>query len=244
MGFLDTAAGIAGGGIFSKSLRKKASNFLFGTPEKHKRVSTLRDEQEPLYQQLVNAGLNPGAGGAFGTAADYYRDLLSDNPADLAAYANPELRRYHEDIMPSIAEQYAGMGSGGLSSSGFQNAAIQGATDLSERIAAIRANLRQSGAAGLQNIGGMGLQNFSQDVMTQPGTQGFVSSVAPAAGTAIGAAVGGPAGAAIGSGIGSWFGGKGAKIGANTSPYGSNSMAASPQTGFQLPNFQYSNRGF
>src|SRR5882757_9545119 len=166
---------------------------LFGTPEKRENVSILRPEQEGLYNQLQGAGQRRGAGGAFGNAADYYRNLLSDDSADYNAFAAPAMRQYNQDIAPGIAEQYAGLGAGGsgLSGSGFRNAQVQGATDLSERLGSIRANLRQSGAQGLSNIGQMGLQNFSQNMVTEPGTQGFLSSVAPAIGTAAGAALGG-----------------------------------------------------
>lgn len=236
MSFWDTAAGLSGGGIFSKNARKSAGNFLFGTPGKINQVSTLRPDQEPLSQQLVQAGQQQGAGGAFGTAADYYRDLLSDNPADLQSFSAPALRQYNQDIVPGLSEQFAGMGSGGLSSSGFRNAQIQGATDLAERLGQIRANLRQAGAAGLQNIGQLGLQSFQQNY-EQPGTEGFLSSVAPAVGTAIGTAVGGPAGGALGNLAGSWFGGKGNKVGANSNPYGGSGPQASPR--INLPN-----RGF
>ena len=228
-------------GIAPKKWNKAASNFMTGTPEKRENVSTLRPEQEQLYQQAVNAGMNPGAGGAFGTSADYYRNLLSDNSADFNAMAAPQLRQYNQDIIPGISEQFAGMGpgllwAGGLSSSGFQNAQVQGATDLSERLGAIRANLRQAGAQGLQNIGQLGLGNYSQNMVTQPGTQGFLSSIAPAIGNA------------VGQYGGNWLS---SKIGSNTSPYGGNSSAiSSPQTqttssigmsqpggGFNLPNF-------
>lgn len=204
-------------------------DFLGGSPEKHKRVSTLRKEQEPLYKQLTQAGMQPGAGGAFGTAADYYRNLLSDNPADLAAFAAPEQRRFQEQIIPGLSEQFAGMGAGGLSSSGFRNAAVGAGADLSERLGAIRAGLRQQGAAGLAGIGQAGLQNYSQDVMTQPGTEGLLSSFAPAAGTAIGTAFGGPIGGAIGGFAGNILSGAG-----KSDPYGGkkgNPMAAA--RGFQ-----------
>jgi len=214
------------------------SSLFGGTPEKRENVSTLRPEQEPLYRQAVNAGLGRGAGGALGDASDYYRNLLSDNSADYNAFAAPALRQYNQDIAPQISEQFAGMGAGGLSSSGFRNAQNQGSVDLAERLGQIRANLRQSGAQGLQNAGQIGLQNFSQNMVTQPGTEGFLSSVAPAIGGALGTAVGGPLGGALGSVAGSWFGGKGNKVGANTSPYG-NSPQASPNIGggFQLPKF-------
>lgn len=215
-------------GLAPKKWNKKASEFITGTPGKINQVSNLRPDQEELSNQLVQAGQQEGAGGAFGTAADYYRNLLSDDSADFNAFAAPQLRQYNEDIVPGISEQFAGMGSGGLSSSGFRNAQVQGGVDLSERLGAIRANLRQAGAQGLSNIGQLGLQNFQQNY-EQPGTEGFLSSVAPAVGTAVGTAVGGPIGGAIGGGVGSWFGGKGNKVGANTSPYGNGSPQASPQ---------------
>jgi len=134
-----------------------------GTPGKIQQISTLRPDQEGLSRQLVNAGKRPGAGGAFGASADYYRNLLGDNSADYQAFAAPEMRNYHQNIVPNISEHFAGMGAGGLNSSGFQNAQTQGGVDLAERLGAIRANLRQSGAQGLQNIGQLGLSNFQQN---------------------------------------------------------------------------------
>lgn len=206
---------------------KAWNNFFEGTPEKRKNVSLLRPEQEPLYQQLVNAGMNQGAGGAFGQAADYYRDLLQNyddqkNYNDLSA---PVMRQYNEDIVPGLSEQFAGMGAGGLTSSGFRNAQLQGATDLAERLGSLRAQLRQQGeqmrmgaAQGLAGIGQAGLQNFSQNMVTQPGSPGFLANMAPAIGTALGAFAG-PVGAAAGHAVGNWFG-QGNQVGQNTSPYG------------------------
>ena len=49
---------------------------------------------------------------SFGTAADYYRDLLGNDSADFNAFASPELRRFREQIVPDLSEQFAGMGSG------------------------------------------------------------------------------------------------------------------------------------
>ena len=135
---------------FGNPLLGKHKNFgkdlLLGTPEKRENVSTLRPEQEGLYNQLINSGQKQGAGGAFGNAADYYRGNLSNNPEDFQAFAAPEMRRFNEQIIPDISEQFAqgGGGQGSLSSSGFRNAAIGAGTDLSERLGAIRANLRQN----------------------------------------------------------------------------------------------------
>lgn len=193
---------------FLPGIFKPVGRFLFGTPEKRENVSTLRPEQEQLYNQLQQANLQPGAGGSFGTAADYYRDLLSNNNADMGAFSAPELRRYNEDIVPGLSEQFAGMGAGGLSSSGFRNAQTQGAVDLSERLAQIRANLRQSAAQGLTNIGQMGLNPYSQNMVTEQGSQGFLSAVAPAFGQA-----------AAGYAFGPSASGSGNRVGANTGPY-------------------------
>lgn len=221
--------------------------FWTGTPATRENVSTLRPEQEGLYNQAVNAGKGRGAGGAFGESADYYRNLLSDNSADYNAFAAPALRQYNQDIVPGISEQFAGMGAGGLSSSGFRNAQVQGATDLSERLGALRANLRQQGAQGLQNIGQQGLQSYSQNMETQPGSPGFLANLAPAVGGAIGA-FGGPALGALGTAAGSWLsgkiGGQGNKVAPGTPTAGAGSRA-SPNignsrpwdTGLQQPSF-------
>ena len=236
--------GAAGAYASNKSFRKGVNSFLGGTPDQIQQISNLRPDQEALSNQLVQAGKEKGAGGAFGDVADYYRGNLSDNPADFNAFAAPALRQYNQDIMPGIAEQFAGYGSSGsgsLSSSGFQNAQVQGATDLSERLGALRANLRQNSASGLANIGQLGLQSFqtNRDV---PGTPGFLSQIAPAAGAVAGTIFGGPAGGAAGYQAGNMFSnmfGSGAnRVGSNSSPYGNTQGRASPQLGTQtVPNF-------
>lgn len=202
--------------------------FFLGSPAKRENVSTLRPEQEGLFQQLQNAGMNKGAGGVFGTAADYYRGLLSDDNADYNAFAAPALRQYREEIVPGLSEQFAGMGAGGLSSSGFRNAQISGATDLAERLGALRANLRAQGAQGLMNIGQQGLQSYSQNIETQPGTGGILAPALGAVGTAIGGPFLGSVGATAGNAASNWFGGGGNKVGQNTGPYGQGGPRASP----------------
>lgn len=203
-----------------------------GKKPKIKPVSTLRPEQEPLYNQAVNAGMGEGAGGAFGDSADYYRNLLSDNSADYNAFAAPALRQYNEDIVPGISEQFAGMGAGGLSSSGFRNAQIQGGVDLSERLGALRASLRQSGAQGLTNIGQIGLGKYSENVMNEP-QPGFGQGIAEGVGKAIpdiasayiSNKLNAPAAPTAKAGANSYGS---TKVGVNSSPYNSNDWSSSP----------------
>lgn len=162
---------------------------LFGKPERNYQQSLLGQEQQPGYRQLLAAGQGPGAGGAFGEAADYYRNLLSNNSADFDAFAAPEMRRYNEQTIPGLAEQFAGMGSGGLSSSGFRNAATSAGADLGERLGAIRAQLRQQGSQGLQQIGQAGLGQFNENI-NRPETFGLAGSLAEGLGKGIGSAGG------------------------------------------------------
>ena len=234
----------------NKKFRKGASELAFGSPEERENVSTLRPEQEGNFQQLQNAAQGRGATGAFGESADYYRDLMSNDNADINAFNAPALRQYNEEIVPGLSEQFAGMGAGGLSSSGFRNAQIQGATDLSERLGAMRANLRQRGAEGLQNIGQQSLGNYSQNMVTKQGSQGLIGSVGPALVSAGAAALGGPAAGAAAYPMANqaFNGGQQANagsLGMNSSPYGRQGPQASPfkspgmqgNGGYGLPNY-------
>ncbi len=142
-------------------------DFFTGTKGKYNQKSTLTPEQRGLHSQLIGAGTGQGGGGAFGQAADYYRDLLDPNSQTAQQMFAPEMRRFNEDIIPGLSEQFAGMGSGALSSSGFRNAAVNAGTDLSERLGAIRANLRQQGAQGLMNIGQAGLSPVTENIYQQ-----------------------------------------------------------------------------
>lgn len=195
------------------------SSFLFGTPERFEQRSRLGKEQQPLYQQMLAATQGRGAGGSFGQSSDYYRDLLSNNSADFNAFAAPEMRQFNEQTIPGLAEQFAGFGgSGSLDGSGFRNAAAGAGADLSERLGAIRAQLRQQGAQGLMGLGQQGLGDFNENIH-RPATEGFLgSAIGPALG-AIGTAIGGPilgaAGGALGNAAKGWFSNKG-----QSSPYG------------------------
>lgn len=143
---------------------------LFGQPERNYQQSLLGPEQQQNYQNLQQAG-----NGAFTGAADYYRNNLSDNPADMQAFAAPELRRFNEEIIPGLSEQFSGYG--GIGSSGFRNAAVNAGADLSERLGALRAQIRQQSAQGLQNIGAQSLQQTNENIH-RPETNGLVGGVA------------------------------------------------------------------
>lgn len=211
-------------GLAPKSWNKKAKEFFMGSPAEYEQVSNLTPEQLEIENERRNA-----AKGAYGQSSDYYRDILSNNPEAFRAFEAPAQRQFNEQIIPDLAEQFAGMGAGGLSSSGFRNAAVGAGADLSERLAAMRAGLRESAASNLFNLGQSALQPHAQYQQTNPGSKGFLSTVAPAVGTAAGAAFGGPFGAAVGNFAGNLFGGNKSGSGqfGTNSPYGSSNNTGS-----------------
>ena len=162
---------------------------LFGKPEQNYQQSTLSQAQQPLFQQLQAANMGSGAGGSFGESADYYRDLMSNDSQNFNSFAAPAQRQFNEQVVPGLAEQFAGMGSGGLSSSGFRNAAVGAGADLSERLGSMRAQLRQQGAQGLQQLGQQGLGSFNENI-NRPETYGLIGGLAEGAGKGLGQAVG------------------------------------------------------
>ena len=166
-----------------------ARDFWLGNPGRIQQQSTLGKEQQGLYQQLLGSATSGPGGGAFGEVGDYYRNLLSNRGGDFEAFAAPEMRRFKEDIIPSLAEQFAGGGYGGIGGSGFRNAATRAGTDLSERLAAIRANLRQNAAQGLMGLGQQGLNQYNENLYMQP-TTGFLGNFATGLGAGAGKAIG------------------------------------------------------
>lgn len=168
-------------GFAPKSVNKAGKEFLLGKDEKNYQQSLLTPQQEQLQGNYLSAVNQQGAGGAFGDTADYYRDLLSNDSNTMNQLSAPEMRRFNEDIIPGLSEQFAGMGSGGLSSSGFRNAAVNAGTDLSERLGAMRANLRQQGAQGLSNLAQGALSPVTENIH-RPATNGFLGSFAEGAG--------------------------------------------------------------
>jgi len=80
----------------------------------------------------------------------YYGDLMNPEGQSYQNYAAPEMRNFQQEIMPDIAEQFAGVG--GLSSSGFQNAAAGAGASLQEKLAALRSGLQMQGAQGMANL--------------------------------------------------------------------------------------------
>ena len=203
-----------------------------GSPAEYEQVSQYTPEQLRIEKERRKASK-----GAFGQSADYYKGILNNDPSAFAAFEAPAQRQFNEQIIPDLAEQFAGMGAGGLSSSGFRNAAVGAGTDLSERLASMRAGLRESAASNLMNLGQQALTPHTQYQQTNPGSQGAGGGIMQGLGAAIPGAIsgfmtGGPAGAAVGAGLGFLGGGNKGGSGqfGTSSPYGSMSSSITGAT--------------
>ena len=159
-------------------------------------------------------------------ASNYAQNLMSPTSQAYQNFAAPEMRNFNEEIMPDIAEQFAGVG--GLSSSGFQQAATGAGASLQERLAALRSGLQMQGASMLSQLSSqrnqMAMQPYEMALQRAHGMMGtspfqyinqpkqpsamsqFGGNILGAAATGIGTAFGGPIGGALAGGVSSFFG--------------------------------------
>ena len=158
--------------------------------------------------------------------SNYANDLMSPTSQAYQNFAAPEMRNFNEETMPDIAEQFAGVG--GLSSSGFQQAATGAGAGLQERLAALRSGLQMQGATMLSQLssqrnemamqpyemalqraqGMMGQSSFAYNPRTpkQPSVLSqFGGNLLGAAATGLGTAFGGPIGGALAGGVTNFF---------------------------------------
>jgi hypothetical protein len=177
------------------------SDWLFGSSDKLKKVPTGTKEQEALHNNILAQAMGmSGAGGGYNQAQQYYNSLLQPGNEAFQNFASPFMNQFEEQILPQIAERFAGAGA--LSSSGFGQALGGAGAGLQSQLAQLFAQL-QSQAAGAQtnqfnqlSQTGLNYQPFAYQ--QQQGSSGFLGPLLGGIGTAMG----GPIGAALGQGIG------------------------------------------
>lgn len=163
----------------------KLSEILFGKKEKMQQPSLLTGPQQQLFDQFLRMLSGQETGGMMGDVGNYYRDLMSPDSQAYSSFAAPYQRQFREDVIPGLAEQFAGLGSGGLDSSSFRNAAVQAGTDLTERLASLREGLRQQGVSGMSGMFQTGMTPVKENVL-RPATPGLLGSAAQGIGSGLG----------------------------------------------------------
>lgn len=141
-----------------------AMEWIFGSSPKLSKKATGTPEQQAFGQSLIEQ-LNQMSGpqGGFGLAQNYFNQLLG--PGGYDQFAAPYMQQYQEQVLPSIAERFGGMGA--LSSSGFAQALGGSASGLQSQLAQLFSQLQQQAAGA--NYGqynqmastGLGYQPFA-----------------------------------------------------------------------------------
>jgi len=140
-------------------LFEQARHFMRGAVEEGPPESPLEGSASDYIKGLLENGIEPsaieGAGTDFlteamqhgaepspieGMAQTYLQNLLGRSPEEqYSTFAQPYMRQFQEEIMPEVAERFAGAGA--LSGSGFQNAISHAGAGLAENLASLKGNL-------------------------------------------------------------------------------------------------------
>lgn len=180
---------------------KKGREFIFGRPDSYEKIATGTPEQEKLHNNILQQamGMSQNNGG-YQQAQDYYSNLLGPNRQQaFDQFSQPYLQQFEEQILPMIAERFAG--GGALSSSGFGQAVGGAGAGLQGQLAKLFASLQSEAASNQTNqfnqLSQTGLNHQPFDYYEQEGSGGFLKPALEAAGGYLA----GPGGSAAASGI-------------------------------------------
>jgi len=187
---------------------------LFGSPGKQ--GSTYNQNQLGSIDQIIQQinGMRSKGGGDISQQQNFQQGqgFLNNLFNDQDFFNNmeaPAMRQFHEEIMPNLANQFAGMGSGGSFGTAFRNQANREGSNLAERLSANRTGMQQQGANQALGYGQAQNQNFMQ--LLQQALQPTQNTYSQPTGGLLGplmGALGGGAAAGYGQKLGqSMFGG-------------------------------------
>lgn len=186
-----------------------AKEWLFGSPDKLKKIPTGTAEQQQFGGEdligLLQQMMSPGGG--FNAANQYDQSLLQQGPEAFNQFSQPYLQQFQEQILPMIAERFAG--GGALSSSGFGQAIGGAGAGLQSQLAQLFSQL-QGQAAGrqqsqFQNLSQQGLNYQPFAYQQKQGSAGMLGPLA----TGVTTALAGPLAGLAMNGITSLFKGGG-----------------------------------
>lgn len=138
------------------------SSFFLGAPAKYEQLPTFTGQQQSALNNLLSQG-----------------QQRIQNPYEgfdpIAQYAQ---RQFNQEILPSINQNFTNQTGGALSSGALQSQRYGSATDLAERLAAMRSIYgNQQSQLGLQQLG-LGLTPQFQ-YAPQAAQPGFLQNVLP-----------------------------------------------------------------
>ena len=178
------ALGGGAGGAYASG--QDPLEWLFGHSPRMKQADLLTEAQKNLQGQIT------GGKGATGLSSglDYINQLLSGDEAAFKDFEAPIKRQFEQEVIPTISERFAGMGSGGSQgSSAFANSLGQAGRELSQNLAQLRSGLKSQALSNLQGLTSIGLQPTFQPLYDQ-GSTGIVGGMLQAGAQGAGKAAG------------------------------------------------------
>ena len=206
------------------------SDFIFGSPDKLKKIATGTPQQEALHNNILQQAMGmQQQGGGYNLAQQHYNNLLQPGNEAYNNFAAPYMQQFNEQTLPGIAERFAG--GGALSSSGFGQALGGAASGLQGQLAQLFSQL-QGQAAGAQTnqynqLSQQGLNYQPFAYQQQAGSQGMLAPLLSGLATGVGTAFGGPLGGAAANGL---MGGISSLFNQGSGGNGTSGISAAPPT--------------
>lgn len=185
------------------------SDWLFGSPDRLEKVDAGTREQQALHNNILAQamGMNQQGGGS-DLANQYFNRLLGGNQQEaFNQFASPYMQQFQEQVLPGIAERFAGAGA--LSSSGFGQSLGGAASGLQAKLAQLFSELQgqaaQSQYGQFNQLSQQGLNYQPFQYTQREGSQGFLGNALGALGGSMFPIIGNALGQGIGGGISSLF---------------------------------------
>jgi hypothetical protein len=146
---------------------------------------------ENLLKDLQGMGNNGGRdisqNQGYQQGQEYLNSLFND-PEFFNKFEAPIKRQFNEEVIPDLANRFAGMGSGGsTNSSAFRNQLAREGSNLSTNLAALRGGMQQQGVGQQLGYAQQPFQNYMQMLQSaltptqnvyQPPSAGFWGPIA------------------------------------------------------------------
>jgi hypothetical protein len=154
-----------------------------GSKSKLKKYETMTHGEKKVYKDILSR-INPKAldlmkSPLFKQSQKYISNFLKTSPdQQYKSFEKPIMSQFKQQIVPEIAERFAGMGA--MDSSGFQQTMGAAGSNLAERLGMLRESLKsnyqqqQLSAAGMgANMAQMPVQNMQNMINTAFATPSF-----------------------------------------------------------------------
>lgn len=173
------------------------SEFLFGKSDKTKSLNVLTPEQKRALSEYFSQGIDKNP--LYSSGSSYLQGLLSNSPDAFSAFEAPYFQNFEQNIIPSIAERFAGMGTGAgaSSSSALYNSLAQAGRSLQTDLAGLRSGLQMQAlpqALGYaqqpysNKLAGIGARGFEN--VYQPGSTGLLGGITSGLASGLGSGFG------------------------------------------------------